>query len=189
MSKSTLLEGFNKIGPANISSTEIGFGSYIISGNAVNGKIGRFCSIGHNFQIINADHPINFVSSYPGFYKTENKDIFITNNDTPIKEHRLCSNGKSFIIGNDVWVGNNVTIMGGITISDGAVIGANALVTKNVPPYAIVGGVPAKIIKYRFSEEKIKLLMSIKWWDWDIKKIISESIYFNNVDVFLEKNK
>ena len=78
---------------------------------------------------------------------------------------------RQIIIGNDVTIGAYATIMGGVTIGNGAVIGANSLVTKNVPPYAVVGGNPAKIIKYRFDEETITRLNSIKWWHWDDDKI------------------
>ena len=79
--------------------------------------------------------------------------------------------GKITYIGSDVWIGQNVTIKDGVTIGDGAVIGTSAVVTKDVPPFAVVAGVPAKVIKYRFDEKKIKLMQDIKWWDWEPKKI------------------
>ncbi|MEI6628400.1 MAG: CatB-related O-acetyltransferase [Alphaproteobacteria bacterium] len=75
------------------------------------------------------------------------------------------------VIGNDVWIGNNVTIMQGITIGDGAIIGTNSLVTRNVEPYTIVGGNPAKLIRKRFSDKDIDALVKLAWWDWPIEKI------------------
>ena len=80
-------------------------------------------------------------------------------------------------------------IVGGVTIGDGAVIGTNALVPKDVPPYAIVGGVPAKIIKMRFDENIVKDLLEIRWWDWDIEKIKKESAKFNDIERFIKENK
>lgn len=80
-------------------------------------------------------------------------------------------NKGDIIVGNDVWIGYEAVILSGVTIGDGAVIGARAVVTKDVPPYTIVGGVPAKPIKKRFSEENIKKLQSIRWWDWSKEKI------------------
>ena len=189
LDKKTILEGHNKIGQVNISSTKVGFGSYLLSGMASNGEIGRFTSIGSNFQIIDATHPIEYVSTFPGFYKTENKDIFCVESNIEINEHKKVGGVKSFIIGNDVWIGNNVTVLGGVTISDGAIVGANALVTKDVPPYAIVGGVPAKIIRYRFDQNTINQLISIKWWNWDLEKIKHESQFFNEIETFISQNK
>lgn len=80
-------------------------------------------------------------------------------------------NKGDIVVGNDVWIGYEAVILSGVTIGDGAVIGARAVVTKDVPPYTIVGGVPAKPIKKRFSEENIKKLQSIRWWDWPKEKI------------------
>lgn len=184
----TILEGKNKIGHVNISNTSIGFGTYILSGYAVNGDIGRFTSIGNNFKVIDADHPIRNVSSYPGFYKSKNKDIFLVKNNIEINEQRLCENGKSFIIGSDVWIGDNVSVRGGVTISNGAVVGANAFVTKDVPPYAVVGGIPARIINFRFDDKTIDILNSLEWWNWPLDKIINESAFFDRIGTFIERN-
>ena len=182
--KSTFLEGKNKIGVADISSSRIGYGSYIVSGMLNNCNIGRFTSIGSNVNVLAATHPTTFVSTFPGFYNTKNKGIFKTVNDIHFNENKTCSNGFFVNIGSDVWIGNNVAIIGGISIGDGSIIGANALITKDVPPYAIVGGVPAKVIKYRFSKDQIKKLNQIKWWNWDIDKIAERSKLFDDLDGF-----
>lgn len=90
-------------------------------------------------------------------------------------------------IGNDVWIGKNVLIKGGITIGDGAIIGMGSVVTKDVPPYSIVGGVPAKIIRKRFSQTEIDALLKIKWWNWDSNDIVNRREDFVKPGYFIEK--
>lgn len=125
-------------------------------------SIGKFCSIADNVQIFSGgNHRPDWVTTYPF-----NKIISEFN----IIEGHPATKGP-VIIGNDVWLGSACKIMSGVTIGDGAVVAANALVTKDVPAYAIVGGVPAKVIDYRFNEEIRKKLLEIKWWDWEDKDI------------------
>lgn len=97
------------------------------------------------------------------------------------------SDGYYCKIGNDVWIGSNVLIKGGVTIGDGAVVGMGSIVTKDVPPYAVVAGNPAKIIKYRCNDEQIKALLRIKWWDWPIELIKERKNDFANIDDFIKK--
>jgi acetyltransferase-like isoleucine patch superfamily enzyme len=130
-------------------------------GEKVHLIVGSFCSIAGNVSIYTGgNHHYDWVTTYPFGHIYQN--IFNSFNGYG----HPYSNG-DVIIGNDVWIGANVTIMSGITIGDGAVIATNSHVVKNVEPYSIVGGNPAKLIKYRFSPEQIEKLLEIKWWDWD----------------------
>ncbi|WP_418904718.1 CatB-related O-acetyltransferase [Methanococcus voltae] len=130
--------------------------------------IGKFCSIasgvkfmlggnqGHCYNHISV-YPLSIISHTPTDLDVETPKEFVKKGDT--------------IIGNDVWIGAESLIMPGVKIGDGAVIGTRSLITKDVPPYTIVGGCPAKVIKKRFSDEKIEILQNIKWWNWDVEKI------------------
>ncbi len=139
--------------------------------------IGKFCMIASNvtFFMNGANHLTEAISSYP--FAIFGKDW---KNAMDGKEYPTKGNT---IIGNDVWVGYNATIMPGVKIGDGAIIAANANVVKDVEPYSIVGGNPAKELKKRFSDKKIKTLLEIKWWNWSIEKI-TKSVHLltgNNV--------
>ncbi len=92
-------------------------------------------------------------------------------------------NKGDIVIGNDVWIGYEAVVMPGVHIGDGAIIGTRAVVTRDVPPYGIVGGVPARIIKYRFDEPTIQMLLKIKWWDWDIHKIKTNLPIIQQIDL------
>ncbi len=122
--------------------------------------IGKFCSIAGEVVIILGNHKIDTVSTYP--FKTLSKH-WPGARALEVKDH--FTNG-DVIIGNDVWIGHGATVMSGISIGDGAVIAANTLVNKDVPPYAIVGGTPAKIIRYRHDNDIITSLLNIQWWNW-----------------------
>lgn len=183
----TILDGNNKVGAGtNIKNSKIGRYTFIGRKNALNNvEIGKFCSIGSNVQVITATHPSkNFVSTHPVFFSTscQAAKTFVKND---IFEEHLSVDGRNLIVGNDVWIGHNVTFLGGLRIGDGAIIGANALVTKDVPPYAIVGGVPAKIIRYRFTEDQIKLLRDYKWWDKNDTWLEQHAEQFVSVESFI----
>lgn len=126
-------------------------------------RIGKFCSIAENVKIfLGGNHNTSFCTTYPF--------NVLLNNFSDIKGHPM-SNG-DVIIGNDVWLASDCTIMSGVTIGDGAVVANKSLVTKNVQPYAIVGGIPAKMIKMRFDNDKINKLLEMKWWDWSDEQIV-----------------
>ena len=144
-------------------------------------EIGNFCSIGINVKIyLGGNHNIDWITTYP--FGHVNKSVF--NNFDGIGHPSTKGN---VIIGNDVWIAENVTIMSGVTIGDGAVIANNSHVVKNVEPYSIVGGNPAKLIKYRFTKDQIDKLLSIKWWYWDDNKINENTplLCNRNVDNFI----
>ena len=144
-----------------------------------NTKIGKFCSIGPNVKIVLGSHPVDFISTSPMFYsnkknfKTFADDIYITEI-------------KGVSIGHDVWIAEGVLIPGGISIGNGAVITARAVVTKDVEPYSIVGGVPAKHIKFRFKQDVIEEIEKSKWWDWTEDLLKEKFKSFHSKESFLE---
>jgi virginiamycin A acetyltransferase len=136
--------------------------------------IGKFCQIAHGVKFImnGAIHKFDGITSYPfGVFDGANH---IDSEPSPKGDT---------IIGNDVWIGYEATIMPGVKIGDGAIIGAKALVNKDVEPYSIVGGVPAKLIRKRFADETIQFLLELKWWDQDIKTIMEWAPYLVKGDL------
>jgi len=131
-----------------------------------NTNIGSFCSIANDVFIGLGAHPTELFSTSPIFYRVVNTFKL----QLIIKDHKF-SEYQSIEIGHDVWVGARAIVLDGVKISNGAIIAANAVVTKDVPPYAIVAGVPAKVIRYRFSSEKIEQLQKIQWWLWSLQEI------------------
>ncbi|MDO9452304.1 MAG: CatB-related O-acetyltransferase [Stagnimonas sp.] len=163
--------------PCNIAATvhgkcSIGFLSYIGRGSEIyNADIGRFCSIAPGCFLGPTNHPLDRISTH----------LFSFNNVGPFKgdpdlnkwlrQEKYDGNDAPVIVGNDCWIGRNVTIRRGIVIGDGAVIGAGSVVVRDVPPYAIVGGIPARIIRFRFDDLTIADLLRVKWWEYQIDKI------------------
>lgn len=139
--------------------------------------IGVFCSIADNVSIGTTHHPIHFLSTHPFCYYEPGK-LLPHAKQVPFEYNTPC------VIGNDVWIGKAVIIMDGVTVGDGAIIGSNAVVTKDVPPYAVVAGVPAKVLKYRFDEATIRELLALKWWELPDEKLID--LPYNDVQKCIE---
>ena len=145
--------------------------------------IGKLCSIacGAKFIFNSANHNLSSLSTYPFpiFFEEWELDV---RNITKAWDHK-----GNIIIGNDVWIGYEAVILAGVTIGDGAVVGARAVVTKDIPPYAIVGGVPAKLIRNRFSQHTIEILQKLKWWDWPKERIAQHlaAIQSGNIEQLL----
>lgn len=138
---------------------------YPVNGDKL--KIGKFCSIacGSKFLFTSANHALGSLSTYTF-------PIFFDEWELDAKNIRSAWDNKGdIVIGNDVWIGYEAVILSGVTIGDGAIIGTRAVVTKDVPPYTIVGGVPAKPIRRRFDDETVEELLRLRWWDWDKEKI------------------
>lgn len=162
-----------------IANTTVDDFSYIgVNSEVKNCSIGKFCAIAPGVKIGLGIHPIDKISTYPGFYSKKASGSISIDYDASVVEIKPIS------IGNDVWIGTNSLILDGITIGNGAVVAAGSVVTKDVKPYTVVGGVPAKIIKMRFKDEDIILLENFKWWNQDFNWIKKHSKYFLDNDSF-----
>ena len=161
-------------------------------------SIGRFCSINSTARIWD-NHSLNCITTHPILDRQEflpwdffdQRRQFLNRygiyEDYYEGNNKSIRNNRSVTIGNDVWIGANVIILPGLTIGDGAVLAAGAVVTKNVDPYAIVAGIPAKPVRYRFTQSEIQAMLKIKWWNWDIEKILENLELFYQPEMFLHK--
>lgn len=168
--KNTTLEGGNEIAKlSKVEDSHLGYGSYIASYSKIfKCKIGKYCSISQKVQIVFGNHPTSkFVSTYPGFYARNTQTGICYVNQDKFEEYTYADPDKKWYveIGNDVWIGYDVKILSGVHIGDGAIIATGSTVTSDVEPYSIVGGVPARQIRKRFSDEEIAFLEQLKWWN------------------------
>ena len=157
----TELAGNNKFGKGtHINDSKIGRHTYVVNARIVNAQIGAFCSIGPEVSIGGlGSHPINWLSTHPAFYSTRQqsgKTFALTDLFDELRPNK---------IGNDVWIGARALILDGVNIGDGAIVAAGTVVIKDVPPYAIVGGVSAKVIRFRFDSAVVEALLKWQWWN------------------------
>jgi len=142
--------------------------------------IGKYCSVacGARFLLNSANHTQHSLSTYPFpiFYEEWNHNL-------PVRD--AWDNHGDIVIGNDVWIGFEAIIMAGVTVGDGAIIASRSVVTKDIPPYGIVGGIPAKLIKKRFTDETIEELLSLRWWDWSNEKVSNALIAIQTGNIAL----
>jgi len=167
---------------ARIYGVSIGSHAYVGSHSHVQyATLGSFVAIGPEVRVGLGIHPMDLVSTYPSFYASRASAVVPMARSTRVKEYARVS------IGSDVWIGSRAMIMDGVDIGHGAVIAAGAVVTKAVAPYAIVGGVPARLIRFRFPEAIVADLLSIAWWTWPDKLIRERAEDFADVEQFIEK--
>ena len=192
ISKTAVLEPFSTIGAGNNIYTLGSFGS-IMSPMPTNAVLGRYCCIAGGVQMMGIRHPIEAVCLSSAFFQRSREfvDAYITEQkeagrvfqfkSVPTPQPQL----QPLIIGHDVWIGSGVLLSGGIKIGNGAVIAAKSTVTKDVPPYAIVGGTPAKIIKYRFNEKIQEGLEEAQWWNYELSDL--HGLTLSNPELFIEE--
>lgn len=190
-SRDTVFEGRNLLAEsAQLTKAQIGYASYLGRNAALNGvKIGRYTAIGPAVTNIVGTHPAHqFVSIHPCFYSLQKQCGFTYAKKQLFEEYEYADEEHKFVnvIGNDVWMGQGAMLMQGVTVGDGAIVAAGALVNRNVPPYAIVGGVPAKVIGWRFEEEDRKFLQELKWWEKEEDWIREHAEYFQDIQTLKE---
>lgn len=180
-------EGANYVGAGTAFSGYMGYGSYIGGYSSIFGKIGRYCSIAGRVRTVNGFHPTDtFVGMHPFLFSNQTCVALPTRDKAQFEERRYADakNRYDVVIGNDVWIGEGVTLVAGVTVGDGAVIATGAVVTKDVPPYTIVGGVPAKEIRKRFSDEQIEKLCAFRWWEKSPEWILQHREVFDDIQQF-----
>lgn len=177
-------EGDSTVGSdVSLTKVKLGRASYVANGVSIkHTSVGRFCSIGPEAMIGLSRHPMNLVSTSPAFYSSKQDACPVSYNQVGDYVEQLETQ-----IGNDVWIGARAVVVGGVTIGDGAVVASCAVVTKDVPPYSVVGGVPARIISKRFDGEQVGRLLEDPWWDWSDETLRSRGKCFESRNTFIEQ--
>ena len=180
---SSSFEGANVIGDNTKFCGEMGYGSYICNDCSIIGNIGRFTSIAAEVRNAQGVHPITapYATTSPMFFSLKKQSGI-----TFAKEQLFDEMRSPITIGSDCWIGQRAFFVGGLAIGDGAIVLAGAVVTKDVPPYAIVGGVPARILKYRYDDETINFLLEKKWWNMSIEWLKENSALLCDIDKLKE---
>jgi len=141
-------------------------------------RLGKYCSIGDGVRFVFGEHRTDAVTTFPL--------RAVCFNDVP---HADALSKGNIVVGHDVWIGVGATILSGVKIGNGAVVAAGAVVTRDVPPYAVVGGVPGKVIRMRFSEAQITALEKIQWWNWSTEKVMANTeCLYGNIDAFIQRH-
>lgn len=180
----SVFEGANKVCENTYFKGNMGYGAYIGPNGFFMGKIGRFTSIAGKCSVVIGRHPYKypFATTCPMFFSLSKQNGY-TFTDAQLYDEFKCAESDYFVVvGSDCWIGYDVKLVEGIKIGDGAMILAGAVVTKDVPPYAIVGGIPAKIIGYRFDESTIQFLLKTRWWDNNIEWLKENWKLMTNID-------
>lgn len=192
LNKGSFLEGRNYVGRDTcLANVRMGYGSYVNSRSDIsNAVIGRYTSVGSHVTTELGSHPLDgkHVALHPAFYSRSAALGYSYAASDSYEEMKYIDAGSRIqvVIGNDVWIGNNVSILEGVTIGDGAVVAAGSVVTKDLEPYGIYAGVPAKKLRSRFSEDEISWLLKIKWWDMreDETRRLAEENIFDDINAF-----
>lgn len=190
--KASVFEGKNAVaGNCSFLHSELGYASYVANGTFIrNTKIGKYSCIGKNVRIVDVTHPARrFVSTHPAFFAPETVIGSSYVKEKKFEEFIWNQQDKRFsvIIGNDVWIGDGAMILGGHTVGNGAIVAAGAVVTRDVNPYEIVAGVPARVIGIRFTREQIEFLEQLQWWNRDEEWIRQNAPVFEDIDTFCER--
>lgn len=185
----TYLQGNNSIqNNVDIRGTKIGKCTYIgHDSSLLKCEIGKFCSISWNVEVIAGRHPAHMVSTHPLFYRDASFSGLRFCDYSLFDEYRYTNNDCFVCIGNDVLIGAHAKILDGVTIGDGAIILSGAMVTRDVLPYKIVGGIPAREMGQRFTDDEIDWLEKIRWWNMSEEWIKTNAPYFNSISKLKEK--
>lgn len=167
-------------------SSDLGYGSYLGNNSKIiKTKVGRYVCIGPNVEIISGQHPTRkFVSIHPIFYSVKKQVGFSFVKKQLFQEEIFLDKENKYhvILENDIWIGNGAKIMEGVRIHNGAIIAAGSVVTRDVEPYSIVGGIPARLIRYRFEQNDINYLQNLEWWNKDKNWLEEHAILFEDIN-------